>query len=143
MPDWMDIFESIDMIPDEIRELMKEIYVSTQNKSNRLTAMGIRSVIEQVITQKIGDDQRTFKAKIDAFQMAGYLSVRWANNLETILEAGHASVHRGWKPTDQHIKTLLDITESIIETVYLHEDQVRKLEKDVPARVRSSPNKRT
>ncbi len=43
---------------------------------------------------------------------------------------------REWEPTDTDIVTLLDITESIIETVYLHEWAARDLEKNIPKRRR-------
>jgi len=59
--------------------------------------MGIRATLETVMIDKVGDHHR-FSANVDEFQKAGYLSVRQAG------------------PTDSDIATLLDITESIIET---------------------------
>ena len=76
--------------------------------------MGIRAALENVMVNKV-DDTGIFNTNMDAFQAAGYLSVRQKFNLETILEAGHATIHRGWVPTDDDIITLLDISESIIE----------------------------
>jgi hypothetical protein len=57
--------------------------------------MGIRSALENVMIDRVGD-QRYFKINMDAFQKAGYLSVRQRGSLESILEAGHAATHRGW-----------------------------------------------
>jgi hypothetical protein len=94
--------------------------------------MGIRAALENVMKEKVGD--RPFKVLVDEFQKAGYLSIRQALNLGSIIEAGHAAIHRGWEPTDEDIHTLLDITESIIQTVYLHEDRARELDKRVPRR---------
>jgi hypothetical protein len=89
--------------------------------------------------EKIGD-KPSFPEKVDAFQKAGYLSMCQALNLEMAIEAGHAAVHRQWAPTQCEIATLLDITNSIIETAYVHEERVRALEKNMPKR--SRPNSR-
>jgi hypothetical protein len=130
-PDWM-IASSV---PAPIRALMRETYTSVENNSRRLVAMGIRAAIENVMIEKVGD-QQSFKSLVDAFQKAGYLSVRQAMALDTILEAGHATIHRGWEPTNQDIATLLDIAETIIESAYLHEDRARDLDRKVPKRQR-------
>jgi hypothetical protein len=82
--------------------------------------------------EKVGD--RPFKVLIDEFHKAGYLSKRQALSLGVIIEAGHAAIHRGWKPNDDDVSTLLNITETLIETVYLHEDRARDLDKRVPRR---------
>jgi hypothetical protein len=72
---------------------------------------------------------------LDQFEKVGYLSERQRTVLDTILEAGHASIHRGWEPTEDDIRTLLDITESVIENVYFHEARAAHLEKAVPKRL--------
>jgi hypothetical protein len=120
-------------VPEEICDLMREIYTALQNASHRLAAMGIRAVLERMMIDRVGD-RGNFKATMDAFQEAGYPSLRQAGILETVLEAGHAATHRGWIPTSQQILDLLDITESIIENVYLHEVYGRGLEPEIPKR---------
>src|SRR5205823_3528836 len=100
-------------VSSRVLVLMQEVYTAVQNELYRLAAMGIRAALEYVMIEKIGD-QHTFKDKVDAFVVAGYLSVRQALNLQSILDAGHAAIHRGWEPTMNDVNTLLDITESII-----------------------------
>lgn len=118
--------------------LMREVYSALDNGSLRLAAMGIRAALENLMIEKVGDRQ-SFKANIDALQKAGYLSLRQAVALDTILEAGHAAVHRQWKPKSGDIDTVLEITNTLIESVYLHEESVRNLDKRVPKRPR--PNR--
>jgi uncharacterized protein DUF4145 len=84
-------------IPTLIRELMMEIYSAVLNDSLRLATIGIRTALENVMTEKVGDLD-SFKAHVNAFQHAGYLSTRQALALDTIIEAGHASSHRGGNP---------------------------------------------
>jgi hypothetical protein len=120
-------------IPEVVGDLIGEIYVAVQNDSPRLAAMGIRALLEHVMIEKVGDLGK-FGRHVQAFQQAGYLPAKQAESLETILDAGHATIHRSWKPAKGDIQTLLDITESIIETVYIHGRRVEALRKRVPAR---------
>lgn len=121
------------VVPVHICSIMREVYTAVQNSSRRLAAMGIRAALESVMIDRVGD-RRNFKANMDAFQEAGYLSVRQAMSLDSILDAGHAAIHRGWEPSNEEIGTLLDITESLIEIIYLHEHFVRDLDKNIPRR---------
>jgi hypothetical protein len=119
-------------VPASIYMLMDQIYsAALKEGAYWLAAIGIRGVLDLTMIEKIGD-RRTFKEKVDAFQEAGYLSVRQALNLNILIEAGHAAVHRQWAPSSCEIATLLDITNSIIETAYLHEKRARDLESNVP-----------
>lgn len=56
-----------------------------------------------------------------------------------MLEAGHAATHRGWEPQENDIKTILEITEHLIEDIYIHHDSASKLEKVLPRRQRPKP----
>ena len=38
--------------------------------------MSIRAALKSVMIDKLGNDKQTFKANVDAFVAAGYLSVR-------------------------------------------------------------------
>jgi hypothetical protein len=100
--------------------------------------MGIRAILESVMIDKVGD-HNGFTANVDAFQGMGYLSVRQRGILDSILEAGHAAIHRKWHPTPDDINALLDITESVVELGYLHENRAGELEKRVPKRERRRP----
>jgi Domain of unknown function (DUF4145) len=91
--------------------------------------MGIRTALEMIMRDKVGEC-KTFTHSIDKFQAAGYFSVRDRNVLEAIIEAGHASAHRGWNPTIGGMDTLLDITESVVQTVYFHATRASELEKN-------------
>lgn len=124
-----------DGIPAPIMSLMTEIYIAVEHRLYTLAAMGIRAALENVMKEKVGG--RPFKALVKEFQKSGYLSTRQALSLDVIIEAGHAAIHRGWQPNDEDVSTLLNITETLIETVYLHEDRARNLDKRVPRRQQS------
>ena len=95
--------------------------------------MGVRSLLEMVMISKTGD-QGTFGKNIAEFETLGYVSPIQRKRLEAILEVDHAAIHRTFQPSTNDVVTLMDITEHIIETVYLHEAKIVELNKNVPAR---------
>lgn len=140
IPSWAtdyDIYDLIDEkppVPKTISALIVETYTAVQSGSNRLVAMGVRAVLDAIISEKLGD-VGSFKAGLDGLLKAGYISSRQQMMIDSVLEAGHAAIHRGWFPSGRDIEILLDVLESLIETVYVHEGRAQELEKRVPKRV--------
>jgi Domain of unknown function (DUF4145) len=133
-PEWLGEFRFFyESESSVLSDLLKEIYTALQNGSPMLAGMGVRSLIELVMIEKIGDNG-TFAKNLTAFEANGYISKRQADTLSAILDAGSATVHRGWKPSDDDLATLLDVAETVVETVYLHEEKVKELAKKVPPR---------
>lgn len=128
---WASLIGATDT--DTVYDLLNEVYIALQNDQLRLAAMGIRALFEAVMINKTGD-KGGFAKNMDAFQHAGYISTRQAQILLTLLEAGSATIHRGWKPSKRDVDTLLDIIETVIATVFLHEENAQALAKKVPAR---------
>jgi hypothetical protein len=131
-PAWLNGFDLLNL-PINLFPLLSEVYTAVENNLRCLAAMGIRAVLELVMRNNVGE-QATFTALVDKFQNAGHLSTRQAHSLNSILEAGHAATHRAWEPTDKDITTLLDITEAVIATTYLHEKAAQALEAGLPSR---------
>jgi len=133
-PRWMGDFPTLEnghFHPIEL--LLKEIYAALHNNSRRLVAMGVRAVLEFMMVEKIGD-RGSFEANIRAFREAGYLTEKQSEHFKAILEAGHAAMHRNFNPSVADLKTVLDLTENIIERTYIHEEQAQKLQKRIPER---------
>ena len=72
-------------------------------------------------------DHGTFTANIKEFENHGYVSRMQRERLETILEAGHAAMHRLYKPSKKDLVTLVDIAESLVESIYIHGTKVDAL----------------
>ncbi len=126
---WLDFNEQ----RTSIHDLLKEVYVALHNDSRNLAGMGVRAILDQVMTEKVGD-RHSFVRTLEAFKEGGFLSDHQAETLDTILEAGHATVHRGWRPSLDDLDTLLDVTESLIASTYIHERKAKDLAKRVPPR---------
>lgn len=134
-PSWLH--ELGGLLPDSnmqyLRELIKEIYSALHNDSRRLAVMGIRALIEYLMIAKVSDNG-TFGKNLGAFQQAGYLSEKQREIIEPILEAGHAAIHRGFHPSAEDVLTVVEITESLVETIYIHSHKAERLKNRVPRR---------
>lgn len=116
-----------------IASLLREIYSALHNDARRLAAMGTRALIEQMMIHKVGD-QGSFVKNLGKFQSEGFISMKQKEILETILDAGHAAIHRAFHPSREDLETLIDITESLVEVVYAHSDKTKALKSRVPGR---------
>ncbi|CAE6687937.1 hypothetical protein R69888_00075 [Paraburkholderia haematera] len=134
-PKWMEqLWIELPAEDGFVDELLKEIYVAIHNNLRSLAAMGVRSLVEKVMISKAGD-KGSFLKNIAEFERLGYVSRIQRERIEAILEAGHAAIHRDFRPTTKDVITLVDIAEHIVETVYLHESKVNELRKRVPPRI--------
>jgi hypothetical protein len=135
IPKWLGGFWLFD--EDFVETLLKEIYIALHNNLPSLAAMGVRSLVEKIMIAKTGD-HGTFAKNISEFEKQGFVSRIEKERLETILEAGHAVIHRTFTPSIEDVVTLVDITEHIIATVYLQESEVKALKKKIPPREKKS-----
>lgn len=133
-PKWLtDLSIEAGFDEGNIYDLLKEIYVALRNDQRTLAAMGIRALLERIMIEKVGD-KGSFSENLISFEKAGYVSRLQRERLETILEAGHAAIHRLYKPSMEDSVTLVDIAESIVESLYIHGDKVDRLKKAIPPR---------
>jgi Domain of unknown function (DUF4145) len=131
---WWPLKFYFDKTFDEIPVgLLDEIYTAVGGGQYRLAAMGIRSLLEQVMIAKIGD-RGSFSKNLDHFHELGYISLVQRDALTALLEARHAVTHRSFHPTERDLDTLLDIIERLLAAIYTHSDTAETLAKRVPPR---------
>ena len=116
-----------------MRRLLEEIYVGVQNDMKMITTMGIRALVEYAMIGSVGD-QGTFQKNLAEFATKGYISDKQRGILATVLEAGHATIHRAYEPSDEDLATCIDIVESVIQSIYVHPAKAAQLAKRVPKR---------
>ena len=141
-PKWLIVFNNrfetlldheATYVPETIRKLMNEVYTAFHNCCRRLVVMGIRATLEQVMVDKV-NDHGSFKDNLDEMEKAGYLNSRQRMDLDTILQSGHATIHRGWEPTDDQITTIFGTTENLVERIYIHGPRAERLARAIPPR---------
>jgi hypothetical protein len=139
IPEWFT-WLSIELKREDefVEELLNEIYVALQNNLPRLATMGVRALLEQIMISKVSD-QGSFSKNLTKFEELGHVSKFQRERLATILDAGHAAIHRAYAPEVRDVVTLLDITEHIVESVFLHESKIEELKKKVPVRAKKQP----
>lgn len=113
-------------------KLLSEIYSAFNNNLFRLTSMGLRTLFDLLIVEKI-DDQGTFQRNIEKFTSEGYLSTSQKKLLETIIEAGHASTHRGYEPDKETLLNLLEMSEHLLQAEVL-QNRSKVIHKKIPKR---------
>lgn len=114
--------------------LCDEIYSALAMGSFRLATMGIRALVERLMIDQIGDNG-SFKKNIEAFFAAGHVAPRQQTMFQdTLIEAGHAAMHRGFEPSEDTVNTLLDIVEGILHAVYYAPMLADNVKKSIPSR---------
>jgi len=133
-PSWVSGFPSPFYFDQEnpIIRLLKEIYSALHNNSIALATMGIRALIEHITIDRVGD-KGSIGENVKAFLAGGYIAAKSEPVFkEILLEFGHAAMHRGHFPKPAELVTLLDITESLIETIYIHPHRAKGLSTPPP-----------
>ena len=135
-PRWYADISDIMSTHQEFGELLNEIYICLQNNCPRSAAMTCRALLERIFITEVGD-KGSFKKNIEAFEQKGNLSPIQKSFLLDVLEVGHASIHRGYKPSQKDLSTIVDIAENLMEIIFVHKDKVSALKKKLPPRDKS------
>jgi hypothetical protein len=128
---WMRLAD-IGKTPDLSKsELLTEIYSALGAGSTRLALMGIRALLEHIMIEQVGD-HGTFEENLAAFEAKGCISSRQRESLSRIVDAGHASIHRAYKPPLEDVMFCLDVAELLIASIYIHPARSQRM--SVPER---------
>ncbi len=126
-----------DQLPEEYQEILSEIYSVLHMDNRRLAMMGARCVIDLFITRKVGDQGR-FDLGMKMLEAKGYISNKNAIFLKAAVEIGHASAHRGHKPTITNVNSVIDIVENLLQQGEVLSNSAKLLKKSTPRRKRLS-----
>ena len=136
-PKWFhELYFGFSFENNVIQDLLNEIYIALQNECPRLAVMGIRALLEHIMIDKVGD-QGSFKKNLDEFEKQGFLSKTQREVVEPSLDVGHAAIHRGFKPKPSDVNNLVDIAESILESVYINGRRKEILSQSVAGKKRT------
>jgi hypothetical protein len=137
-PDWVGLINVLYIGTEQgavLEALSAEVYAARDRGLLQLTMMGIRAVIDNLIVGLIGD-QGNFIKSLKEFKARGYISLPQFDNLDIVVDAGSAAIHRGFKPTESDVDTALGIMENVLESIHVHRDPARWLSDVIPPRPR-------
>ncbi len=114
-------------LPQDISAVVDEVYRALQADSPRLATMGARTVVDLVILDKLGD-VGSFAEKLAELENQGYVGRRNREFVSAALEAGSAA------PDIADLNRVMDIVESLLESVYVLADAADQLRQVTPPR---------
>lgn len=97
-----------------------------------LALSGIRTLVDRYLVKKVGD-KGVFETKLKKMLDDKHISKTQYEILNTIIEGGNASNHRGFRPEEEMVKTFLDVVEDIISLDYKTK-QFNEFKEQIPKR---------
>lgn len=122
LPEWIGEIES-----QEISSAYREVHRSLQVDTRRLTAVGVRLVIDLVFEDLGIDGSLPFKKKLDEFRTLPNVRTEFADELEHMIDVGGAAIHRGWDPSESDIDVLFDGLEAFLQGQYAPRKSVKAI----------------
>lgn len=119
---------------------MDEVVSAAHSGQNRLVAMGVRAALEWTMIQHVGD-KGSFQANLTEFHEKGHITASHKEFMESVLEVGHAAIHRGYVPTNKDISTMLDIVGTLFNQFYFHPNKAKELKRAPPPRGKTPDKK--
>ena len=117
----------------EIESLLNEIYVAI-HEDLRVPRGDRNSHGHRHGNNRKGRRPRQLPVKTVRHRKSGFISPSNREFLEVTIDAGSASAHRGFKPSQKDLNLLLDITENLISSIYILPGEVKALSQKVPPR---------
>jgi Domain of unknown function (DUF4145) len=114
-PDWLSDLEVVEV---DLNDILKEVYLAANDKQFRLLAMGVRTALDYVMTQIIGD-VGDFSQKLREMVAKNHLTAKQTDMLATVIDAASAAAHRGFKPDRPLLQEMLNTMETVIRDHYL------------------------
>jgi hypothetical protein len=127
-PDWIP---QLLTIAPEVAALLDEIYLASNERQSRLLSMGVRAALDHVMIQIVGDTG-SFEQKLKLMQEKGHLSDHQRDMLSTVIDAGSAAAHRGFKPPRDLLQEMLVVMESVIRDHYITRPMLAAMKRFIP-----------
>jgi hypothetical protein len=121
-------------LPEGLKELLKETFQAKEQGWNRLAAMGIRAMFDMVSTEALQVDAGGFKKKLEEMVREEHIALTQHENLNALVETGHAAAHRGFNPTPEMVDAMWGIAMNALESFFVLKPKAQKLMGDTPAR---------
>ncbi len=126
-PNWLESLEDIDL-----KGILDEVYLACNDQQTRLLSMGIRSVLDHVMTLILKGDVGSFREKLNAMVTAGNLTQKQCDNIDIVIDAGSASSHRAFRPPVDLLKEMVVVMENIVREHYITGPMLQTMKTVIP-----------
>ena len=110
-PDWA---WSLNKVDPTLFRIMSEVYSAAEQRSSILASVGLRTALDRM-TELLGvDTNLPMTAKVKALVKNGWIGESEAETLDLVMDAGNAAAHRGWSPSEEEFRRLLEVVEHFL-----------------------------
>lgn len=113
-------------------QIYSEVQSAINNNLLMLACMGIRTIIDLIMQEKIGD-KGSFKDRMQKMLDGHYLSQTQYDIFLILIDAGNASAHRGYIPTKDGTLQLLEALDSFLR-IEVDSKIINTLKDEIPKR---------
>ncbi|RYY23773.1 MAG: hypothetical protein EOP62_19120 [Sphingomonadales bacterium] len=114
-----------------LKDALNETYGALEGDLHTLAAIGIRTSFD-VAAELLGiDPGLTFSKKLDELVTGGHIGTLDRSRLETLVEAGSASAHRGWRPSADDVSVMMEALQHFIHAAFVAPEEKRALDAKV------------
>lgn len=139
LPNWAT---SIRLLDENLGSLFADIYGCLNSDLRVPATVAIRTAFDSA-SEILGiDPAKRFGEKLDDLRDSGKISVDERTTLDVVVDAGSAAAHRGWRPTNDHLDTLVSLIETFFHRTFVLGDEAKRIKAAMPSRQRrqaSSP----
>jgi len=122
---------------DGLNSALRELYGALENDLGMLAAIGIRTCFDIASELLKVDPALTFAEKLGALVDAKHIRQLDRQRLETAVEVGNATAHRGWKPRAGDLDTMTTVLEEFVFDAFVQPHRRRTLDEEA-AKVRGT-----
>lgn len=126
-PEWYEF------LGETQKALILEIDCALNNNLEALPTIGLRTLLEIIMVEKIGDIG-TFAKKVERFTEQGYVTSEMSETLSHVLDAGNASAHRAYFPSREDLITCVELVKHLMHGIYILKPRVKKVADNTPKR---------
>ena len=132
-PDWVKEY-NLSISTDNLLDVaIEEVYGALNSGLPMLAAIGIRTVFDVAAVQLGAKESATFSEKVNQLVAIGSITGADKERIMQLVDAGGASAHRGWVPSQKELTAMMDILEHFIELSIVAPKRKEKLDADAKA----------
>ena len=134
-PDWYSKLEK------ELCSVLDEVYLALDERLFFIASTGTRTALDTLIRDKISD-VGNFQRKVEELVSRDIIKSKEKDLLISVIEAGSASAHRGYKPDESDMNDIMDITEQILFRICIEPQREEELKQKAQKIKASTPKKK-